>query len=44
VRPHSSLGGLALAEFTNRPAVQQTPKLNYQQPENDEQVRAHKVI
>jgi putative transposase len=34
VRPHSSLGGLAPAEFTNRPRQGiRTPKLSYQRPE-----------
>jgi putative transposase len=34
VRPHSSLGGFASAEFTNRPAKGiRTPKLSYQLPE-----------
>ena len=38
-RPHSSLGGLAPAEFTNRPAKGiWTPKLSYLRPENGEHV------
>jgi transposase InsO family protein len=40
VRPHSSLGGFAPAEFTNRPRRGiWTPKLSYQRPENGEQVK-----
>jgi hypothetical protein len=40
VRPHSSLGGLAPAEFTDQPPAKGiwTPKLTYQRPENGEQV------
>ena len=39
VRPHSSLGGMAPAEFTSPPAKgMRTPKLTYQRPENGEQV------
>ncbi|MDB5714334.1 MAG: putative transposase [Sphingomonadales bacterium] len=44
VRPHSSLSGLAPAEFTNRPPRGITkPKLTYQRPENLEHVSAKLV-
>ncbi len=40
VHPHSSLGGMAPAEFINRPARRiETPKLTYPRPENGEHVK-----